>query len=267
MVLFQNPRYKVEDEKLKMITNAFSLTNQLVSHIETAENKLKNDRLEIENSLIAEKNGFSNLLNELKSEIDKLKESSITTQHSQNNVKIKGLNDKLKGLIESMEKINDQETDLDLGVTEYPLIAESQVLLKPFEELWKLIADHETKETSWKKIPLKQLNPEEVQKEHKEMMQKAKKLQVQFQTLKFAKPEGLANKIFTSCNVFKQYIPIIEYLCNEGLQQRHAEKIKDVIGVEFDENTRLHSLMSLNIEQYKDQLEEISDSATKEYSI
>jgi len=75
-----------------------------------------------------------------------------------------------------MEKINDQETDLDLGVTEYPLIAECQMLLKPFEELWKLIAEHQTKEDYWKKTPLNQLNPEEVQKDHKEMMQKAKKL-------------------------------------------------------------------------------------------
>jgi len=43
--------------------------------------------------------------------------------------------------------------------------------------------------------------------------------------MKFSKPEQLAGKIFQSCNVFKQYIPIIEYLCNEGLQERHFDKI------------------------------------------
>jgi len=74
------------------------LTNQLVSHIETAENKLKNDRTEIENSLIAEKNGFNNLLNELKSEIDKLKESANIPQVKEKNIQIKSLNEKLKGL-------------------------------------------------------------------------------------------------------------------------------------------------------------------------
>lgn len=40
-----------------------------------------------------------------------------------------------------MKSINDQETDLDMPLSEYPAIDECKALIKPYEELWGLYRD------------------------------------------------------------------------------------------------------------------------------
>jgi len=50
-MLHRNPRYKLLEEYLKPVTFAFEYINQIVQIIEMSENKLKQERTEIENAL------------------------------------------------------------------------------------------------------------------------------------------------------------------------------------------------------------------------
>ena len=51
MMLHRNPRYRLVDEHLKPITTAFDNIRQIAQIIEMSENKLKQERTDIENSL------------------------------------------------------------------------------------------------------------------------------------------------------------------------------------------------------------------------
>jgi dynein heavy chain len=56
-------------------------------------------------------------------------------------------------------------------------------------------------------------------------------------------------------------------LCNPGLKTRHWDDIKKLIDMkDFKDNEKLSTLISLGISQYKDKLEDISETASKEYS-
>ena len=87
-----------------------------------------------------------------------------------------------------------------------------------------------------------------------------------FSTLKMPKPEKIAKDIVEQMIRFREYIPVIRAICNPGLKDRHFEDIRILIEKRIDKNEKLRTLITLKIEKYKDKLEEISETASKEFS-
>jgi hypothetical protein len=76
-----------------------------------------------------------------------------------------------------MVKINEQEVDLELPVTEYPDIDLSKKQLKPYEELWDLFRDVKKYiDIQWRSNTIVTLVPDDIEREHKRMMGLANKL-------------------------------------------------------------------------------------------
>jgi len=84
------------------------------------------------------------------------------------------------------------------------------------------------------------------------------------------KPEGVAKQLVTDMMAFREFLPVIRSICNPGLKQRHFDEIIHLLGSSrIDGTTRLSSLFpkgGVKVEKIKDKLEEISETATKEYS-
>lgn len=57
------------------------------------------------------------------------------------NKSIANINQRLTSLTEDMTKINEQEADLEFNITEFPLIDECKVQIKPYEDLWALVRE------------------------------------------------------------------------------------------------------------------------------
>jgi dynein heavy chain len=84
---------------------------------------------------------------------------------------------------------------------------------------------------------------------------------------KLPKPAAVANKMKVELMDFKQWIPIIDALCNQGLKTRHINEITKIVGINVSEkDTKLDTLRQMQIDKHKDLLEEISDKATKEWN-
>lgn len=113
------------------------------------------------------------------------------------------------------------------------------------------------------------LDPQIVEDDHKRMVKQAGNLARDFENAKIAKPQKVANTMFTNLNDFKKFLPIIRALCNKGLEERHIEQIVALVKAGDDAkdilNQRLDNFKALQIENYKNELEEISDTASKEY--
>ncbi|MFN9940992.1 MAG: dynein heavy chain, partial [bacterium] len=109
--------------------------------------------------------------------------------------------------------------------TEYPDIEKFKLDVKPFEELWRMVKEQEAKKQIWTEGPLLQLDPEEVEKDHKTIWQTAQKLVVKFSTSipKMPKPETVAKAIVEDMIGFRKYLPIIRSICNPGIKDRHLD--------------------------------------------
>lgn len=114
---------------------------------------------------------------------------------------------------------------------------------------------------------MKTLNPDDVEKEHKRMRTACMRLVVGFEQAKQQKPLTVAKNIQSEIDAFKAYLPIIRSLCAEGLKERHTEKIRQMLDLgELTGDENLNRFITFRAQEHKDALEEIADTATKEFS-
>ena len=207
-------------------------------------------------------------MDKIKAELDKFRENNTKRLEDEYNKTIKMMNEELRHLTEEMGEINQMELDLDDPPTEYPDIDKFKLDIKPFEELWSIVKIQTAKLALWQEGPLLQLDPEEVEKDHKFIYQTAMKLVNRFNTSipKMPKPEKVAKDIVEEMSKFREYIPVIRSICNPGLKDRHFDEIRVLIEKRIEKNEKLRTLQQLKIEKYKDKLEEISETASKEFS-
>lgn len=164
-----------------------------------------------------------------------------------------------------MVKINQQEVDLEQNPSEWPQIDQLKKQIKPYQDFWQLVADWERCKRHWESAVLRSLVPDDVEKDHKTMRSTCARLDNLFVRDKLPKPGALAKAILKEIEEFKKKLPIIRALCTEGLQARHIEQIKIVL--DMDTYTGEESLSGLMIEEgHKDKLEDIADTAYKEYT-
>jgi len=69
----------------------------------------------------------------------------------------------------------------------------------------------------WERGALKNLNPEDVESNFRRFSSTSFKLMTRFEQAKMAKPQGVAKNMKANLDKFKDYVPIIGYLCNAGL--------------------------------------------------
>lgn len=78
----------------------------------------------------------------------------------------------------------------------------------------------------------------------------------------------VASEFKEDLDVMSQHIPVVELISNPGLRSRHWEEISKVMEIKFNyrEGT-LRELLTKGIENYKVKIEDISENASKEFSL
>ena len=68
---------------------------------------------------------------------------------------------------------------------------------------------------------------------------------------------------------FKEHLPLVQTLFNPGMRDRHWEQISDIVGfpMQPDQDMCLSKLVDMNLESYIPRFEQISEAASKEFSL
>jgi dynein heavy chain len=85
------------------------------------------------------------------------------------------------------------------------------------------------------------------------------------------KPKAVANRMYRDLMEFKDFVPIIRSLCNEGLQERHIDLIFMEMKINKNhykklEDMSITDLKGFGVDGFRDKLDEISDQASKEFA-
>jgi dynein heavy chain len=273
MVLYDNPRHKVSDDEEKVVQEAFNQTKKIDEHIEKSEIRLKDKRSDIEKSIVDQKAKFKETIEEIKREVEDFKEREDVGQRVENNKDIAEINKRLALAEDERKNINQQEETIGFEVTEFDQVAELQKKIKPFDELWALYLEFYEKTSEWKKCNFYTLDPEEVEKDHKKMLQASNKLKITFERAKLPNPCEVADTVNRQLTDLRKFIPIIHVVCTEGLKDRHWDRILKTLGsaCETKENVNFKTVDYIyknNIHDFKkitESLEDVSDTASKEY--
>ena len=102
------------------MNSAYLQTCKIAQMIDMQENKLKQDRNELENALERQKAEFREMIAEVKADVEKFRDYENKKKEDDYNKQIAAIIAKLQQLSEEMVRINEQEQDLDTGLSEYP---------------------------------------------------------------------------------------------------------------------------------------------------
>lgn len=71
-------------------------------------------------------------------------------------------------------------------------------------------------------------------------------------------------------DTFRRTLPLITDLKNPAMRPRHWDRVKKVIGIDFDENSpdfRLEAIIDMKMQDYAEHINDISTAATMELQI
>lgn len=95
MMLYNNPRFRVQEDSTRSVNSAYLQTCKISQMIEMQENRLKQDRTDIETALERQKSEFKEMIIEIKTDVDKFKDYDNKRNRDDYNKQIVNINLKL----------------------------------------------------------------------------------------------------------------------------------------------------------------------------
>ncbi|CUT98907.1 dynein heavy chain [Echinococcus multilocularis] len=165
------------------------------------------------------------------------------------------------------EAITREEKLLQFEQSEFPQIFEMRKVMEPYEKLWRTAKDFEEESKAWLASPYWKVDAAAVETEITEMYKTIHRLT----KILIDQPASLkvAQKLRAKIEKFLEYLPTMQVVCNPGIQQRHWERISEVVGFEVlpTSETPLYKLIDLGLEEFLPRLEEIASAAAKEHKL
>ena len=107
-MLNKNPRYKLQEENIKPVTFAYNYVNDIWAIVESGEQRLKVERVEIENALEAQKRTLQQDINEVEAQVLEFKDNDMARKAAIYSRQIEEIQKQLAKLHTEMNHIHEQ---------------------------------------------------------------------------------------------------------------------------------------------------------------
>jgi dynein heavy chain len=132
---------------------------------------------------------------------------------------------------EEAARVAREQALLEQDIITFPQVQQAESLVEPFEKLWRTADKFMAQTEAWMSGSFLDLNAEEIEEELGQLFRQAFKLTKQLADYKG--PGKAAEQLRAKVDDFKKHVPIIQVVCNPGLQDRHWEKISDLSGYDL----------------------------------
>jgi dynein heavy chain len=261
--------HELQTKDFKAITESAAWVHKIDSEMSKRENELRNERDAIENRFKVERQKFEEDLAGSVAVVNKFKDAGNLKQMEEYLERILALKENFERAKFEADKFREREVLLGWDASEFEKLQEGVEKLQPYDDLWELVYKFSNEEKKWMRGPLFSIEPEVVDTTANTMAKRAMKLQNTFDSMNLPTPSGVAKKIKKDLDGFKQHLPLVHALCNPGLRQRHWDEISEVVGfaMERDVAFTLSRVIDMDVGKHMKELQEISDSAGREYGL
>ncbi|XP_023310238.1 dynein heavy chain 3, axonemal [Anoplophora glabripennis] len=165
------------------------------------------------------------------------------------------------------EQINEEEQLLDIDPSPFMNLYKMLAVVEPYDKLWHNVLDFHVKYDEWYYGPFAGLDADEVTDYIDNVWRTLYKLAKTLSDNPGAK--RVAEMVRAKVEKFRQFLPVLQTVCNKGLQKRHWDMISEIVGVQLviTEDSTLNDMIEAGLPKFSQQLEEISGAATKEYAL
>ncbi|KAK9812825.1 hypothetical protein WJX72_004356 [[Myrmecia] bisecta] len=263
-------RFAVPEEDFEVAMRAYEWPKKMVAIMKDAIGKANGEHRDFESALKKRRKDFADLLDKYQAEVDKYEARAEMARRDEIASQVTTLSENLKQAAEEADQINVQEKLFGWATTKYGQVAKMIAKLEPYTALWTLAARFYDKYAGWMSGPFSKLAPEEVEGEVSDAFRKVYKLTKVFGDNPACEA---AAKVAEECKAkiasFQELLPLVNAICNAGLRERHWTTIAELVGLEIrpDEVTSLRRLLDYGIQESVAEIAEISDHASREWSI
>nr|CAD7398222.1 unnamed protein product [Timema cristinae] len=245
----------------KDMESVLELSQTRLSHRrEMVEQVLRNKRAEFDTKLVAHQKEL---------EVFKRKDPPILTMDEMvDNVETV---DYLVKLLQEDKReadaINAEEQLLDFDPSPFLVLQSMLTLIDPLEKLWHTVLNFHKSHEVWYYGSFMVLDADEVKDEVEGMFRTLYKLAKTLYDIPGSK--RVAEMVRAKVEKFRHFIPVLQIVCNKGLQERHWKQMSKVVGISLtpDPQATLSDMIEIGLPKFITKLEEISVAASKEYAL
>ncbi|KAJ3118419.1 Dynein heavy chain 7, axonemal [Phlyctochytrium bullatum] len=181
--------------------------------------------------------------------------------------KVQTLAKQLVSAADTIAAFNREEQLFGWQITVYPQRKQILAALEPYQALYTTAVNFQKSYKKWMDGNLLELDAEVIEAEVDAL--KREMYRVLGTLVQAAAPQNIAKQVKEKIDEFTQNIPMIRVLCNPGMRDRHWSKLSAIAGMDIrpDGATSLRKMLKLNLDQYLQAFQEVSDAASKEYTL
>jgi dynein heavy chain len=255
------------DEDLKLNGVTLTWPTRILPIFELSKKRLNQKKTKAQEELKLKVSATNDELEECFEQVKKFQDYGIMSEMSEYNRKIKALEGKLEDLNGVIQRINVEETLLEWEKTPFARWQQTVDVLEPYKTLWETAGTFHAEFNRWMNGPFMDINADDLSEQVNAMWRTVFKLTKTFHDQPV--PRKVADNVRIKLDKFKVHLPLITVLRNPGLKTRHWDLMAEIVGASIapTQSTTVSQILELNLTQYLKQLETISESATKEYSL
>ena len=220
-----NPTFNSAD--LSINAETFTWLNNISGVFEEHRKIIRTSREKAEDSLKERRVKFVEELESLNNEVAEFKDLGNLDDIAKYLKKAETLQQKLDAGQNRIEEFNNEEEAFEWEISQYPQRNRLVQDLEPYLKLYQTINDFRGNLDKWLDGAFDQVNPEVVENESGSYWRSLYKLEKTFSDI--AAPRIMAASVKREVDDFKENLPLVSALCNQGLRERHWVKVNFIV--------------------------------------
>ncbi|KAI9097032.1 dynein heavy chain and region D6 of dynein motor-domain-containing protein [Phlyctochytrium arcticum] len=210
---------------------------------------------------------FESELDDFQKQVDELKEVGDLDEMPFYVKKVQTLTKQLQSAADTIAAFNREEQLFGWNVTVYPQRKKVMSMLEPYQALYTTAVNFQKSYKKWMDGNLLELDAEQIEVEIDGLKREIYRLLGGL--VQDAAPQNIAKQVREKIDEFMVNLPLIHVLCNPGMRERHWNRMTAVAAFDIkpDATTSLRKMLKLNLEPFLEPFQEISDAASKEYTL
>ena len=250
---------------------AISWPKKLEETIEKEEELLEKDRDRFLEKTCSEQDDFVKDITELQRTVAGFYKKTEIKKVAAIAAEVKELNKKIEDAKTRATHFNNREVLFQKEKSDYTNMYQIARDFQPYAELWTTADNWLTWHHSWTNDPFTSLDPNEmeanVNASWKTMTKAVKNFKDKAPLLALLR---MAEDIKGQIEDFRPVMPIVKYLRQPGMKDRHWSELSKELGFEVQPNvtlTTMHDVYNLELQLHQDSIMKVSEVAMKEYGI
>ncbi|CAG9819075.1 unnamed protein product [Phaedon cochleariae] len=234
--------------------------------LDQADKMLEYSKNHFKTTLLEQAEGYRKEASDLLKEF--LKKGPFSSDFSPQDA-LQYLQEKKLLLIDMRMKEEDLRNDLGIFGLSFPESLDLSILdaeLGALESIWQLVEEWDRAWDKYKSGEFWSIETTEMEETAQTLFRKLTRLSREYSN----KGWSVIDDTRTRVDAFRRMLPLLGDLKNPAMRNRHWDKVRQAVEVDFDEHSddfNLEAIYAMNLHEHADEINEISNAATMELGI